>query len=76
MCQNKGEFAIATLVHTLYECPSSKKTIEYICEKLNFSKNIKQHEVILTTAKCTSTLGKRPKTIKYIKSVAIWINTI
>ena len=41
--------------------------IEYICEKLNFSKNIKLHEVILTTAKCTSTLGKKPKNDKIHK---------
>ena len=47
--------------------PLPKKTIEYICKKFNFSKNIKQHKVILTTAKCTSTLGKRPKNDKIHK---------
>ena len=58
MCQNKGEFAIATLLHTLYECPTSKNTIEYICEKFNFPKTIKPYEIILTTAQCTSNMGK------------------
>ena len=60
MCQNKGEFAIATLLHTLYECPTSKKTIEYICNKLNFPKLPKVYEIILTTAQCTSNMGKHP----------------
>ena len=61
MCQNRGDFAIATLLHTLYECPTSKLTIEYICEKFNFPKNTKAYEIILTTAKCTSNMGKNPR---------------
>ena len=60
MCQNKGEFAIATLLRTLYECPT-KKTIEYICNQLNFPKNPKAYEIIMTTAQCTSNMGKHPK---------------
>ena len=61
MCQFNGDFELATLMHTLYECPKAQNTIDYICQELNLQKNIKPHEVILTTAQCTSNLGKHPK---------------
>ena len=61
MCQFNGDFELATLMHTLYECPKAQNTIDYICHELNLQKNIKPHEVILTTAQCTSNLGKHPK---------------
>ena len=61
MCQYNGDFEIATLMHTLYECPKSRNTIDYICKVLNLQKNIKPHKVILTTTQCISNLEKQPK---------------
>ena len=61
MCQQRGDFEIATLAHTFFECPGAKSTIDYICNTLCLPINIKPYEVMLTTALCTSSLGKHPK---------------
>ena len=61
MCQQRGDFELATLAHTLFECPRAKITINYICNTFCLPKNIKSNDVVLTTALCTSSLGKHPK---------------
>ena len=60
MCQLEGDYEPASLLYTLYKYPMAQRTIQYICTELTLQENIKAHEIILTNAKCTSNLGKKP----------------
>ena len=60
MCQLEGDYEPASLIHTLYKCPKAQNTIRYICTELTQQNNIRPHEIILTNAKYTSNLGKKP----------------
>ena len=38
MCQLKGDFEPATLIHMLYDCSMAQKTIQYICNEFTLQK--------------------------------------
>ena len=40
MCQSRGDFELATLAHTLFECPRSQNTIDHICSAFSLPKNV------------------------------------